>query len=462
MPNHPSKQLIRQFLVGSFVLLSAYFTINGNWHKSRFPIQMDANGYYIFLPAIFIYHDIENLAFVDSMPEQFDRKYFLYPNTGGGYMTKYSPGLAILELPFFTVAHLSAKLLGLEASGYSPPYRLAMGIASIFYTCLGLWFMALVLLRYFNPTPVLITLALLLYGTNIFFTTLMQPATTHTHVFLVLALVLYFIDRWYYSLYASDFAWAAFFAGYAALIRPTEALVALVPVGYFFHHWKQQKFQFGFLLGQTKAIGLAIAGFGICLLPVMLYWKYATGNWVAYTYEQEGFYFDRPWQIWYGLFGFRKGWFIYTPLLFMAAYGFWKMRHDARFAAFRSAFWWYLPFNLFIVLSWYGWWYGGCFGNRALIPALALAAFPVAYLFNNQQTMKLPLLLLGGFFVLLNIFQTFQYQQKVMHMDAMTWRSYVYIFGKWKLSEDEKRHMETLLDHPDYSQRGKKLDEYFK
>jgi len=462
MSNQPTYYSIRNFLIGSFLLLSAYFTLNGNWHKSRFPIQMDANGYYIFLPAIFIYHDLENLAFVNQMPEQFDRKYFLYANTTGGYMTKYSPGLAILELPFFAIAHVSAKAFGWESSGYSPPYRLAMGIASIFYSCVGLWFLSKVLLRYFNPAPVLITIALILFGTNLFYTTIMQSATTHNHVFMILAFLLFFIDRWYESQKPTDFAMAAFFAGYAALIRPTEALVVLIPVGYFFQYWKSQKFSFNFLIAQSKSIALAVIGFLVCLIPVLLYWKFATGNWVAYTYEQEGFYFDRPWQIWYGLFGFRKGWFIYTPLLLMAAYGFFLMRKDHRFSAFRSAFWWYLPFNLYIVLSWYGWWYGGCFGNRALVPALTLAAFPVAYLFNNPRVMKLPLVLIAAFIVFLNVFQTFQYQQKVMHMDAMTWRSYVFIIGKWKLSDEEKKHMETLLDHPDYGQRGKKLDEYFK
>jgi hypothetical protein len=47
-------------------------------------------------------------------------------------------------------------------------------------------------------------------------------------------------------------------------------------------------------------------------------------------------------------------------------------------------------------------------------------------------------------------------------MDAMTWRSYFFIFGKWKLDDAEKAQMKTMLDFPDYNQRGKKLDEYFK
>ena len=81
----------KKVLVVLFFILSGYVTLNGNCFRTKYPFQMDANGYYIYLPAIFIYHDLENLGFVDQMPEQFDRKYFLYRNQGGGYLSNYAP-----------------------------------------------------------------------------------------------------------------------------------------------------------------------------------------------------------------------------------------------------------------------------------------------------------------------------------------------------------------------------------
>lgn len=425
---------------------------------------MDANGYYIYLPAIFIYNDLETLSFVDKMPEQFDRTYFLYPGTQGGYMTKYTPGLAILELPFFGVAHALAPVFGFEADGYSAPYRLAIALSTLFYTFLGLWLLSKLLLKYFSKSTTLWVTGLTLFATNLLFYSAIQAAITHNYVFFALCAVLYFGDKWKSSRRASDFALCCAGVGLAALIRPTEILIAAIPFGFLvFDFWENRK-KSNYFSSIWKPVlfgGIVLAAF---LLPIFIYWKFATGNWVAYTYEQEGFYFDRPWQIWYGLLGFRKGWFIYTPLLFLSAWGMYYLFKDKRLGHFRSAILWYMPINLYIVLSWYGWWYGGCFSNRALIPALGLMAIPLASLFEQFNLDRLKLIAIQAvavFFLLLNIFQSYQYQRQILHMDSMTWRAYVYIFGKWKLTDEEKTHMKTLLDYANYSERGKKLSEYF-
>jgi len=70
--------------------------------------------------------------------------------------------------------------------------------------------------------------------------------------------------------------------------------------------------------------------------------------------------------------------------------------------------------------------------------------------------------ILSALFVGLNIFQSFQYQRQILHMDSMTMKAYFFIFGKTSLTEEEKTKLKTMLEYADYSQRGKKLDEYFK
>ena len=149
-------------------------------------------------------------------------------------------------------------------------------------------------------------------------------------------------------------------------------------------------------------------------------------------------------------------------MMFLAVWGLFFMWKQPRFKAMISALIWYMPFNIFIVLSWYGWWYGGCFGLRAFIPALAIMAFPLAVLFDQAIKGKWLVYTMAGFFIFLNIFQSFQYQRQILHMDSMTWRAYFYIFGKVSLNEEEKAKLKTMLDYADYSERGKKLDEYFK
>jgi hypothetical protein len=102
---------------------------------------------------------------------------------------------------------------------------------------------------------------------------------------------------------------------------------------------------------------------------------------------------------------------------------------------------------------------------RALIPAFFLLAFPMAALFQYFKDKKLiynGLIAFSFFCVGLNVFQSYQYQQQVLHMEAMTWPAYKFIFGKAKLSDQEKVEFKKLLDPPGYLERGKKLNEYFK
>src|SRR5690606_4978484 len=59
----------------------------------------------------------------------------------------------------------------------------------------------------------------------------------------------------------------------------------------------------------------------------MIYWKFVTGKLFVNSYVGEGFFFLKP-KLIKGLFGFRKGWYLYTPLMFLATFGFislWRM-----------------------------------------------------------------------------------------------------------------------------------------
>lgn len=425
---------------------------------------MDANGYYIYLPAIFIYQDLKHLSFVYQMPEQFDRKYFLYKTETGGLLSKYSPGLAILELPFFAVAHLSAPLFGFEANGYTPPYRLAVALSTIFYTILGLWILASTLAQWYNNKTVFWTIFALFLATNIFFFSNLQAGLTHNYLFFLFSSALAFGLDWLKKGNLWSFFGACCCIGFAALIRPTEVLMGLVIVALAIQRWFLSGHKSG-ISDYAKTLATGALGFGIGVLPLLLYWKFATGNWIAYTYEQEGFNFDKPAQIWLGLFGFRKGWIIYTPLVALCIWAIPSFLKAKRIPGLGLAMGLYIPLNIFIVLSWWCWWYGGGFGQRALIPIFVLLAFPLAELFeaNLNKALKFNLLTLFiGSLSFLNLFQSYQYQQQIIHMDGMTWPAYKYVFGKARLSDEEKKHIKTLMEYGSYDERGKKLSEYFK
>ena len=65
-------------------------------------INGDGKGYYAYLPAIFIYHDL-TFSFFDKQPDKFGYQYsntFLL-NHEEKNLNKYTCGEAILLLPFF-------------------------------------------------------------------------------------------------------------------------------------------------------------------------------------------------------------------------------------------------------------------------------------------------------------------------------------------------------------------------
>ena len=76
------------------------------------PIAWDVSGYYLYLPAVFIYDDLRELKFLPDIIEKYKPSIapdqaFAYGETAEGqprYVMKYSAGMALLYLPFFLLA----------------------------------------------------------------------------------------------------------------------------------------------------------------------------------------------------------------------------------------------------------------------------------------------------------------------------------------------------------------------
>ena len=109
-------------------------------------MSWDKGGYYVYLPATIIYHDLEKLSFRDEMASKYDLHGFSDPNdvykspVTGHRFTKYPLGVAVAELPFFLTAHLYTKLTGIApADGFSLPYSMSRDLSNIFYAILGLF-----------------------------------------------------------------------------------------------------------------------------------------------------------------------------------------------------------------------------------------------------------------------------------------------------------------------------------
>lgn len=79
--------------------------------NSTLPVKQttwDSFGYYMYLPAIFIYHDVTELSWLNSIDQKYDliggELYQARKQANGKYFFKYLGGIAVLQSPFFYCA----------------------------------------------------------------------------------------------------------------------------------------------------------------------------------------------------------------------------------------------------------------------------------------------------------------------------------------------------------------------
>jgi hypothetical protein len=145
--------------------------------------------------------------------------------------------------------------------------------------------------------------------------------------------------------------------------------------------------------------------------------------------------FDSP-QMLPVLFSFRKGLFIYTPILLFAIIGL------IRFFKTKPAFFYgiiiTLTVSIYILSSWWAWSYGICWGMRPMIDYYPLLALPLAagfdYFFSKNKIAQILTSVVILLLIMLNLFQTWQYKNGLIHYDDMTRAAYFKGFFQTKIT----------------------------
>jgi hypothetical protein len=411
-------------------------------------LSWDIFGYYLYLPAQFIYHDLKlhDLNWVNFLVEKYkttETLYQLYPINGTHWVIKESIGLAVLNSPAFFVAHWISPLLGFSADGFSLPYQYAFAISGLLFACLGVFMMRKILLEYFNDRLSSLLLLILVIGTNYFQQTAFEGFLTHNYIFTIYTFIIWFTIRWHASPKAWYAAGLGFSLGLAVLCRPTEMVAILIPFLWGIYNkisldekWQVIRRNWTHLL--ILAAAMFAGGF-----PQMLYWKIVTGHWIYYTYQNPGEGLDlwAPYTIKF-LFSFRKGWFIYTPVMVFALIGFYSLLRHKR--ELMLAFTVYFLINLWVISSWTAWWYGGgSYSQRAMLPSYVIMALPLGYLLQDlrkkSQLLRSAIFTIMVSLVLLNIFQTWQWVHGIIDRTRMTRAYYFAIFGKTKVNAEDRK-----------------------
>jgi hypothetical protein len=390
-------------------------------------IGSDGKGYYAYLPAIFIHHSFD-YAFVEDYEHKYhqsgDNFFDFRIDVDGKTVNKYFPGVAILWLPFFLLAHLFCLLTTFAPDAYSLPYQISIGLAAIFYLWLGLKILRLILQRFqISEEIIFITVWTLFFGTNLYYYTIEEPSFTHVYSF---ALINIFILALFKNLGKITSKWFFILTISLALIviiRPINGLIILI-LPFLAGSMKElQKFISEIFRNCKKLVFPIFAGILIISI-VPLLWKIQSGKWLLYTYGSEGFDFLKP-HFFEVLFSFHNGWFVYTPLAFVSLFGIIPLFKRNRF----DAFWLVMFFSvvIYLISCWSVWWYGEAFGFRPLIEFYFVPAILLALLLEKLQKQKalfwgflMIVILLTGF----NLFKSWQFKKGILPAKHLTSETY--------------------------------------
>lgn len=337
---------------------------------------------------------------------------------------------------------------------------------------MGLVILAFVLRRFYSDKIIALTLATLFFATNLFFYVMRDSEMAHCHTFFLISLFIWLTCKWHEKQKSIYFLWIGLVMGLLTLIRPTEILIFLIFIGYGVKSLKDFISKLKNVIFSYKNIPLFLIGFFAIWLPQMIFWKIKTDHFLFFSYGSDERFFWLDPQVINMLFSYRKGWFVYTPVMLFAIIGlFFVLKHKSN--NFKLPIIIYLILNIYLLSCWWCWWYGGGFGMRALVQAYVLLAIPLAafyqYIFSLDfknrfiaPVIKCVTVSVLSFFLCLNIIQTYQYdhprEHTLLHYDSMSKDAYWRNFGKFSITDEDYIKFIHELNPADYegAKKGKR------
>lgn len=368
-------------ILGVTALILIY---TGNTHLT--PIRSDGLGYYLYLPATFLYRD---LSLQSIAVEHFDGSIpawtgaTLWDGTER-YLIKYPAGEAVMMLPFFLMAVLFSVISGSDLTGFSPIFNYNAALSGLFYTVAGLAVLYMVLEEHFEQRNILPVMIGITFGTNLFHYATFDATFSHAYSFFLVCCFLYLLKRIYGHHQDGKGLFIALgaVAGLIVITRPSNALIFIVGLLYGLLSREDVRHRIAFWRERISHLLLAgVAFFTICSIQ-LVYWKIITGSFLIYSYGGEGFDFLHP-AVGHVLFNLQYGLLFWTPLVTAVIPGLFAVRKQAPEYFIASIM--FLLLNLYIVSSWHEWEFGFGFGHRAFIESLPLVAVSLGALYENTK-----------------------------------------------------------------------------
>ncbi len=428
-----TRQVLLSLFFSFFVLFFAASNINWGGKNWEDILEADARGYYAYLPAVFIYHDLNFGFFEEIELKKYPRPHLFYDYRNehkGKHINKYFCGTAIAELPFFALGHLITTMSGEESDGYTRFYFICINFGALVYLLLAFVYLIRIL-RYYkiNENVIAFLIPVYIFGTNLFLYSVLDPGMSHVYSLFFFSVFIYKAILFFENPSKSALYILALLLGIIILIRPSNAMILLsLP----FLAGTYPRFKSALLYAIRSPLTLFVSILIVCAVVFiqLVFYKMATGDFIVYAYTKERFYFDQP-NILNILFSYRKGLFLYTPLLFISLAAYYHLFRQNRFAAVSHFL--FLSVVTYILSCWWMWWYGGGFSGRVFIEYFPFFIILTGVLINNIRQ-KVPKRLLYGLIVVLVLIcqiQIYQYRHYHIHWENtdrdMYWNAFLRI-----------------------------------
>jgi hypothetical protein len=396
--------------------------------RSNMLIVSDGKAYYVWARSIVLDGDIDfrndyQLIYPpDPLPGEADET-----TPAGHVVNKYPIGLAIMETPGLLLGNAIAHLVPrFPADGISAPYQIAVTWSLILLYFLSFFLLYRCMLDLGTDRRWAFAFSvMLLLGTNLIYYVAKEPAMAHAAGVALLNILLFIVGRWGVARrrisWLQGLSWGAL-VGLFFLVRNTNLLVLpfLAVLVYKQGHLRFRE------MWPAVAGALAVAA----LQPLSLYFLW--GRLQLSTYPNESFTAGLP-GIVGTLLSHQHGLFAYHPwyavLILFAGYA--AVKHPRLRWASISAL---VSFLLFVVANgtWWCWWFGDSFGNRAfievLVPLSAVGALALSEA-RPRRGITIGLLVLMAVLVGVNLYLCLGYMLQAYPRDGSAGLARVYAWG---------------------------------
>jgi hypothetical protein len=402
-------------LLGLFIFLSLNRHSKAGINNYHSEIWADKAGYYIYLPATFIYG-----WHTERLPEQIDIK------TGQGFrvmdnqtiLTKYTYGVALFEFPFFISNYVIQSLTGGDLTGFGASYARSISIAGSFWLTWGLYLFSM-FLRNFIPSKLAITYSMiLLTGSNLLYYGIIDGGMSHVYSFFLFASLLHVIIKIKSQGTRVKKILIGLIIGLIVIVRPINLL---------FLAFGATAVIFIKFISVKEIIRLAFSPhvlmmIALCVIPQTFYWDYSFGQAIVFSYEGESFdHFIQP-PIHKFLFAPHNGLFAYSPLWFL----FFLPLSEKGISRITLSHITGFVLIVYVFSSWWNWNFGCGFGCRTLCEYSTVFSLPF-FILNSQLILKNRLIQIAILlFILINLKLTFSYDQCWQGTD-WDWQQYIKI-----------------------------------